>query len=259
VKQGVKEFQLIAQDLTYYGKDIYDKYNLAELVNRIADIDGVEWIRLHYAYPTHFPLDVLKVIRERENVCNYLDIALQHSSDSILKKMRRNITREETIQLIRTIREEAPGIHLRTTMMVGYPGETVPDFDDLLDFVQAMRFERLGAFAYSEEEGTYAAIHYQDTVEEEVKQERMETLMRVQEVIAGQINEAKTGQTLKVMIDREESDFYIGRTEYDSPEVDPEVLIDKSRKLTAGEFYPVRITGTQSYDLLGSTAINKPC
>jgi ribosomal protein S12 methylthiotransferase len=253
VKQGVKEFQLIAQDLTYYGKDIYNQYNLAELVRRISDIAGVEWIRLHYAYPTHFPLDVLPVMREKENVCKYLDIALQHSSDAMLKKMRRNITKKETIQLLHTIREEVPGIHLRTTMMVGYPGETEEDFADLLDFVKEMRFERLGAFPYSEEEGTYSAIHYKDTVAKEIKQQRMDGLMAVQESIAAEISEAKTGQTLKVIIDREDADFYIGRTEYDSPEVDPEVLITKNRKLRTGEFYPVKITGTQLYDLLGNT------
>jgi ribosomal protein S12 methylthiotransferase len=256
VKQGVKEFQLIAQDLTYYGKDIYNKYDLAELVNRISDIQGVEWIRLHYAYPANFPFDVLKVMREKENICNYLDIALQHSSDAILKRMRRNSTREETIQLLHTIREEVPGIHLRTTMMVGYPGETEQDFADLLDFVTSMRFERLGAFPYSEEEGTYAAKQYKNTVNEEIKQQRMETLMNVQETIAGEISESKIGKTLKVMIDREESDFYVGRTEYDSPEVDPEVLIEKNRPLVVGEFYPVKITATQLYDLLGCVTAN---
>ncbi|GHT47340.1 ribosomal protein S12 methylthiotransferase RimO [Bacteroidia bacterium] len=256
VKQGVKEFQLIAQDLTYYGKDIYKKYNLAELVRRISDIAGVEWIRLHYAYPTHFPLDLLPVMREKENVCKYLDIALQHSSDAMLKKMRRNITKQETIQLLRTIREEVPGIHLRTTMMVGYPGETEEDYADLLDFVKEMRFERLGAFPYSEEEGTYSAIHDKDTVDKKIKQQRMDELMNVQESIAAEISEAKIGQTLNVIIDREDADFYIGRTEYDSPEVDPEVLIAKNRKLKTGEFYPVKITGAQLYDLLGSTLEN---
>jgi ribosomal protein S12 methylthiotransferase len=256
VKQGVKELQMIAQDLTYYGKDIYNKYNLADLVRRISDIEGVEWIRLHYAYPAHFPLDLLPVMRERDNVCKYLDIALQHSSDAILKKMRRNITKKETIQLLRTIREEVPGIHLRTTMMVGYPGETEADYADLLDFVKEMRFERLGAFPYSEEEGTYSAIHYKDTIEKEIKQQRMDELMAVQEHIAGEINEAKIGQILKVIIDREEPDYYIGRTEYDSPEVDPEVLIDKNSRLITGNFYPVKIIGTQLYDLLGSMPAN---
>ena len=251
VKQGVKEFQLIAQDLTYYGKDCYGNYRLAELVNRIADIQGVEWIRLHYAYPVHFPLDLLPVMRERPQVCNYLDIALQHSNDMILKKMRRAITQQETVRLLHTIREAVPGIHLRTTMMVGYPGETDEDYADLLDFVKQQRFERLGVFAYSEEEGTYAATHYPETVSEAVKQQRLGDLMHVQESIAEAVSEAKIGQTLRVIIDREEAGFYIGRTEYDSPEVDPEVLIEKNSPLSIGRFYPVKITGIQSYDLVG--------
>ncbi|MCC8146800.1 MAG: 30S ribosomal protein S12 methylthiotransferase RimO [Bacteroidales bacterium] len=251
VDQGVKEFQLIAQDLTYYGRDIYKKYNLAELVNRIADIKGVEWIRLHYAYPTYFPVDILPVMRERENVCKYLDIALQHSSNNILKKMKRNITREETLGLLNKIREEVPGIHLRTTMMVGFPGETEEDFNDLLDFVKTVRFERLGAFPYSEEEGTYSAIYYEDNIKDEVKQQRMDILMGVQEKIATETNESKVGEELKVVIDREEPDFYIGRTEFDSPEVDPEILIDKGKELHIGEFYQVEVIGNQSFDLLG--------
>jgi ribosomal protein S12 methylthiotransferase len=254
VESGVKEFQLIAQDLTYYGKDIYDKYNLAELVSRIADIPGVEWIRLHYAYPSHFPMDLLPVMREKANVCNYLDIALQHSSDTVLKNMRRNTTREETANLLQKIREEVPGIHLRTTLMVGFPGETETDFADLLDFVKTQRFERLGAFTYSEEEGTYAAEQYPDNLSEEVKQHRLEALMHAQERIATEISEAKIGKILQVIIDREEADFYIGRTEFDTPEVDPEVLIKKSLSLEIGNFYSVLITGTQSYDLLGEIA-----
>ena len=252
VKQGVKEFQLIAQDLTFYGKDLYKKYNLSELVEKLSDIDGVEWIRLHYAYPTSFPLDLLNVMRERHNVCKYLDIALQHSSNSMLTRMRRNISREETIRLINKIREDVPGIHLRTTMMVGHPGETEDDFNDLKNFVQEMRFERLGAFPYSEEEGTYSEIHYKDDIKENIKQQRMDELMRIQEQIAFEINESKVGKTLKTIIDREESDFYIGRTEYDSPEVDTEVLIDKKKSLVVGAFYPVKITGTQSFDLMGT-------
>ncbi|MDR1683463.1 MAG: 30S ribosomal protein S12 methylthiotransferase RimO [Candidatus Symbiothrix sp.] len=251
-RQGVKEFQVIAQDLTYYGKDIYSRYNIAELVDRLSDIEGVEWLRLHYAYPTHFPLDLLPVIRNKPNVCNYLDIALQHSSDAMLKKMRRNITKTETIELLQKIREGAPGIHLRTTMLAGHPDETEADFEDLLQFIINQRFERLGAFAYSEEEGTYAAKHYTDNVAEELKQQRLDRLMRIQETIAGEINEAKIGQTLKVIIDREENGFYIGRTEYDSPEVDPEVVIAKTKSLETGRFYAVRITGSQSYDLLGT-------
>lgn len=254
VQSGVKEFQLIAQDLTYYGKDIYSNYNLAELVSRISDIPGVEWIRLHYAYPTHFPMDLLPVMREKANVCNYLDIALQHSSDAVLKNMRRNTTRKETSELLQRIRDEVPGIHLRTTLMVGFPEETEQDFADLLDFVKTQRFERLGGFTYSEEEGTYAAAHFPDAISEVTKQSRLEELMRVQEKIAEEISEKKVGQTLQVIIDREEADFYIGRTEFDTPEVDPEVLIKKSLSLTLGNFYSVKITGTQTYDLLGVIA-----
>ena len=256
VKQGVKEFQLIAQDLTYYGKDIYKKFNLAELLKRISDVEGTEWIRLHYAYPALFPLDVLTVMRERDNICNYLDIALQHSSDAMLKRMRRNISQKETRELVQTIRQEVPGIHLRTTMMVGHPGETEADFADLLDFVKEMRFERLGAFIYSEEDGTYSCKHYKDDVEPEIKNRRLDELMTVQEQIAQEIGESKIGQTLKVIIDREEPDFYIGRTEYDSPEVDPEVLIEKTQALIPGKFYPVKITGSQVFDLFGSVEYN---
>jgi ribosomal protein S12 methylthiotransferase len=250
-QRGVKEYQLIAQDLTYYGKDLYRQDRLGELLQRLSAIDGVEWIRLHYAYPADFPMDILPVMRSHDNICNYLDIALQHGSDSILNRMRRRITRKETVELLQTIRREVPGIHLRTTMMVGYPGETGEEFAELLDFVREMRFERLGAFTYSEEEGTYAAQHYRDDIDPSVKQQRLDQLMRVQEAIATEINESKVGQTLKVIVDREESKFYIGRTEYDSPEVDSEVLIEKNIPLTAGDFYPVRITGVQSYDLLG--------
>ena len=251
VKQGVKEFQLIAQDLTYYGKDIYKKYNLAELLKRISDVKGVEWIRLHYAYPVLFPMDILTVMRERDNICKYLDIALQHSNDAILKRMRRNISQKETRELLQIIRREVPGIHLRTTMMVGYPGETEEDFVDLLNFVKEMRFERLGAFLYSEEEGTYSHKHYKDDVENKIKNRRLDELMAVQEQITQEIGESKIGQTLKVIIDREEYDFYIGRTEYDSPEVDPEVLVEKTQTLISGKFYPVKITGTQLFDLTG--------
>jgi ribosomal protein S12 methylthiotransferase len=251
VKQGVKEFQIIAQDLTYYGKDLYKAFKIAELIERISSIPGVEWIRLHYAYPAQFPMDMLRVMRENHNVCKYLDIALQHSSDSMLKIMRRNISREETIRLLKAIREEVPGIHLRTTMMVGHPGETDEDFADLVDFVKTMRFERLGTFIYSDEEGTYSNLHYKDTIDSETKEKRMNILMNIQEQIAGEINETKTGKTLKVIIDREEADYYIGRTEYDSPEIDAEVLIEKTQKLTTGDFYNVLITGTQFFDLSG--------
>jgi len=252
VKQGVKEFQLIAQDLTYYGKDIYRKYNLAELLMRISDIGGVEWMRLHYAYPASFPMDILTVMRERENICNYLDIALQHGSDAVLKRMRRNISQKETRELLQAIRREVPGIHLRTTMMVGHPGETEADFIDLLNFVNEMRFERLGAFMYSAEEGTYSCRHYKDDVDPEIKNRRLDELMTAQEQIAQETGESKIGKTLKVIIDKEDPDYYIGRTEYDSPEVDPEVLIEKTQRLIPGEFYPVKITGTQSFDLFGS-------
>jgi len=215
-------------------------------------VKGVEWIRLHYAYPATFPMDIPTVMREQDNICKYLDIALQHSSDAMLKRMRRNISRKETCELLQTIRREIPGIHLRTTLMVGHPGETEADFDDLLDFVKEMRFERLGAFMYSNEEGTYSNLHYKDDVEPEIKSRRMDELMTVQEQIAQEIGESKIGQTLKVIIDREEADFYIGRTEYDSPEVDSEVLVEKSQPLIPGNFYPVKITGTQTFDLFGS-------
>ncbi|MDR1119393.1 MAG: 30S ribosomal protein S12 methylthiotransferase RimO [Dysgonamonadaceae bacterium] len=251
-KQGVKEFQLIAQDLTYYGQDKYRKFALPELVEKISDVPGVEWIRLHYAYPAHFPLDLLRVMRERDNVCKYLDIALQHISDSMLKLMRRNISRQQTIELIRQIREEVPGIHLRTTMLVGHPGETEKDFRELLDFVRSTRFERLGAFPYSDEEFTYSNLHYKDDTPSEVKQERMEELMTLQAEIATAISEEKIGKTFEVMIDREEENFYVGRTAYDSPEVDPEVLVSKDKPLKTGNIYPVKISASQSFDLYGN-------
>ena len=251
VKQGVKEFQVIAQDLTYYGFDLYKRFALPELVERISDIPGVEWIRLHYGYPAHFPYDLLRVMRERDNVCKYMDIALQHISDPMLKNMRRNITKEETYELIRRMRDEIPGLHLRTTLMVGHPGETEQDYEELVDFVKSVRFERMGAFAYSHEEGTYSYTHYEDDVDDEVKQERLDYLMRIQERISADINNAKIGQTLKVIIDREEDDFYIGRTEFDSPEVDPEILISKEKELVLGGFYQVRINEAQAFDLYG--------
>ena len=255
IGQGVKEFQFIAQDLTYYGLDLYKRLALPDLVERIADIPGVEWLRLHYAYPALFPIALLRVMRERHNICKYLDIALQHSSDRMLKLMRRNINRAETIELLQTIRQEVPGIHLRTTMMVGHPGETAADFEDMLDFVKQQRFERLGAFPYSEEEGTYAYQHYQDKITPLVKQERMNQLMNLQEQIAIEQNEKKTGNTLRVIIDREEQEFYIGRSEYESPEIDPEILIDKQMKLTTGQFYTVSVYGTQSFDLLATVIV----
>lgn len=252
VTRGVKEFQFIAQDLTYYGIDLYKSMKLPELVERISDIKGVEWIRLHYAYPAHFPVDLLRVMRERDNVCNYLDIALQHISDRMLKIMRRNITKQQTYDLIKLFRNEVPGIHIRTTMMVGHPGETEEDFNELVDFVKEMKFERLGAFPYSHEEDTYNDKNYSDDVPASIKQERMNTLMEMQEGIALSVNETKVGQTMKVIIDREDSDYFVGRTEFDSPEVDGEVLISKAKDLVVGEFYNVRIEAAYPFDLLGT-------
>ncbi len=252
VKQGVKEFQVIAQDLTYYGMDLYKKLMLPDLVKRLSDIQGVEWIRLHYGYPTHFPEELLTVMRERDNVCKYLDIALQHISDKMLKLMRRNITKEQTYGLLEKIRSEVPGIHLRTTLMVGHPGENDEDFEELVAFVRKARFERMGAFAYSHESGTYSYINYEDNIPDDVKSERLEYLMRVQEKISAEINDAKVGKTFKVMVDREENDFYVGRTEFDSPEVDPEVLIGKESVIPkTGEFYNVKITGSLPFELYG--------
>lgn len=255
VDQGVKEFQLIAQDLTYYGFDLYKRMALPELVERLSDLPGVEWLRLHYGYPARFPWDLLRVMRERENVCKYMDIALQHISDRMLKQMRRNITKEETYELLDRMRREVPGIHLRTTLMVGHPGETDEDFEELVEFVRKTRFERMGAFAYSHEEGTYSYRQYEDTIPDEVKQERLDYLMRIQERIATEINEAKVGQSFKVILDREEKDFYVGRTEYDSPEVDPEMLITKDRLLTPGQFYTVKVENAQAFDLYGKVLI----
>lgn len=253
VGQGVKEFQIIAQELTYYGIDLYKAQRLPELVERMAEIPGVEWIRLHYAYPTHFPTDLLRVMREHDNVCNYLDIALQHISDNMLSRMQRHITKAETLELIDTMRREVPGISIRTTLMVGFPGETEKDFDELMDFVRAARFDRMGAFAYSEEEGTYAAKHYRDDVPEEVKEQRLDRLMMLQEDIATELSENKVGQTLKVIVDRQEGEYFIGRTEADSPEVDCEVLIarNEDEPLVIGNFYNVKITGSEEFDLYG--------
>ena len=251
VSQGVKEFQLIAQDLSYYGMDLYKSFKLAELVDRLADIEGVEWLRLHYAYPAKFPFDVLKVMRERENVCKYLDIALQHISDNMLQKMRRHVTKQETLELISRLREEVPGIHLRTTLLVGHPGETEEDFEQLVDFVREAKFERMGAFPYSEEEGTFSGDNYEDDIPEDVKQSRVDKLMAVQQEVSLEVNRGKVGQVLKVVIDREETDYFIGRTEFDSPEVDPEVLVEKSLALEIGQFYDVEITGAEEFDLYG--------
>ena len=258
VKDGTKEFNVIAQELTYYGIDIDGKQHIAELIERMADIPGVEWIRLHYAYPAHFPWDLLRVMREKKNVCNYLDIALQHISDHMLQRMQRHVTKEETYELVRRLREEVPGIHIRTTMMVGFPGETEEDFEELKAFVKWARFERMGAFAYSEEEGTYSEQHYEDDVPEEVKQQRLDKLMRIQQTISAEQEAEKVGKILRVIIDREEGAYYVGRTEFCSPEVDPEVLIPmEERVLQIGAFYDVLITDSEEFDLYGTTVNEK--
>lgn len=255
VSQGVKEFQVIAQELTYYGVDLDGRQHIAELVEQMADIEGVEWIRLHYAYPAHFPWDLLRVMREKPNVCRYLDIALQHISDHMLSRMQRHFTKQETYELIERMRREVPGIHLRTTLMVGFPGETDEDFQELLAFTRWARFERMGAFAYSEEDGTYSADHYADDVPQEVKQQRLDKLMRVQQNISAEIEAAKIGQTLRVIIDRQEGDWYVGRSEFCSPEVDPEVLIPGNEDLTIGAFYEVRVTDAEEFDLYATTRV----
>ena len=268
VARGVKEFQIIAQELTYYGLDLYGERRITQLIEQMADIEGVAWIRLHYAYPTNFPWELLRIIREKKNVCRYIDVALQHVSDNVLSRMKRNITKQETYEFVERLRREVPGIHLRTTMMVGFPGETEEDFRELIDFVKWARFERLGAFAYSEEDGTYSATHYEDDVPEDVKQRRLDKLMRVQQNISAEIEAAKVGTVLPVIIDRIEGDYYVGRTEFCSPEVDPEVLIplrgvngseegvkgserDDSVALEIGNIYDVRITDSEDFDLYG--------
>ena len=252
VSQGVKEFQVIAQELTYYGVDLYKSQKLPELIEKIAQVPGVEWIRLHYAYPTHFPEDLFRVMRENDNVCKYMDIALQHISDNMLSKMRRNVSKAETYALIEKFRKEVPGIHLRTTLMVGFPGETEEDFEELKEFVQKARFDRMGAFAYSEEEGTYAGQNYEDNIPQEVKQARLDELMAIQQGISAELSQAKIGQESKVMIDRKEGEYYIGRTQFDSPEVDPEVLIKADgKRLLSGHFYQVLITDADDFDLYG--------
>ena len=255
VTQGVKEFNVIAQELTYYGIDIDGQQHIAELIEQMADIPGVEWIRLHYAYPTHFPWDLLRVMREKSNVCKYLDIALQHISDHMLSRMKRNVSKQETYELVEKLRQEVPGIHLRTTLMVGFPGETDEDFAELITFTKWARFERMGAFAYSEEEGTYSEQHYEDDVPEDVKQNRLDKLMRIQQNISAEIEAQKVGMTLRVIIDRKEGDWFIGRTEYCSPEVDPEVLIPASENLIVGDFYMARITDSEEFDLYATTKI----
>lgn len=248
---GTREFQVIAQELTYYGVDQDGKQGIAELIDRMAQIEGVEWIRLHYAYPAHFPWNLLEVMNKHKNVCKYLDIALQHISDNMLTRMRRNVTKEDTMRLIERMRREVPGIHIRTTLMVGFPGETDDDFNELVDFVKWARFERMGAFAYSEEEGTYSAENYKDNVPPEVKQKRLDKLMRIQQRISGEIEAEKVGTVMRVVVDRTEGDYYIARTEFCSPEVDPEVLIkaEDGRELQIGQFYDVRITDSEDFDL----------
>ena len=252
VSKGVKEFQIIAQELTYYGVDLYKTQNLPELIERIAQVPGVEWIRLHYAYPTHFPEELFRVMRENDNVCKYMDIALQHISDNMLTKMRRHVTQMETYALIEKFRKEVPNIHLRTTLMVGFPGETDADFEELKTFVRKARFDRMGAFAYSEEEGTYAAETYEDSIPEEIKQARLDELMAIQQGISAELSNAKIGQEFKVVIDRKEGEYYVGRTQFDSPEVDPEVLIkSEGKRLLSGHFYNVMITDADDFDLYG--------
>lgn len=250
VEKGVKEFNVIAQDLSSYGLDIYKRLALPELIDRMAEIDGVKWIRLHYAYPSEFPYEILDVMARHSNVCNYLDIALQHINNDVLKNMRRHITKEETLSLIRTIREKVPGIHIRTTLMVGFPGETEEAFNELKEFVREAKFERMGAFAYCEEDDTYAAKNFSDSIPQEVKESRLEEIMTIQEDVALESNQSKIGKTMTVVIDREEPDYFVGRTEFDSPEVDPEVLIDKDDRLTVGNFYDVEITDALPFELM---------
>lgn len=254
---GTKEFQIIEQELTYYGVDFDGKRHVTELISRMADIPGVEWIRLHYAYPNQFPMDLLDVIREKPQVCKYLDVALQHISDHMLTRMRRNVTKEQTLDFVKSIREKVPGIHIRTTLMVGFPGETEEDFKELMDFVRWARFERMGAFAYSHEEGTYGAKHYKDDVPEDVKQRRLNELMALQQDISAEIEAEKVGKTLKVIIDRKEGDYYVGRSEFCSPDVDPEVLIKAGKRLRVGNFYNVFITDSDEFDLYGEVTVCK--
>ena len=252
VSQGVKEFQLIAQDLSYYGLDLYKQLKLAELLQRLADIPGVEWLRLHYAYPVRFPFDVLEVMRQRDNVGKYLDIALQHISDNMLTKMRRNITKAQTYELLQRIREEVPGIHLRTTMLLGHPGETEQDVEEMKEFIRKIRFERLGAFAFSNEEGTFAYANYEDDIPAEIKEERVSQIMEIQQGISYEVNCSKIGKRMKVMIDRQDGEYYVGRTEFDSPEVDPEVLIPVTTPgVKIGDFYNATITDAADFELYG--------
>ena len=257
VSKGVKEFNVIAQDLSSYGMDLYGKMMLPELIERMAQISGVEWIRLHYAYPTQFPFGILPVMARHSNVCNYLDIALQHISDPVLTNMQRHITRQETLDLLARLRREVPGIHIRTTLMVGFPGEGEREFDELKQFVREARFERMGAFAYSEEAGTYAAQHFKDIVPIAVKQDRLDQIMAIQEQVSQEIQDSKVGQTVRVIIDREDEDYYVGRTQWDSPEVDPEVLIEKQKPLTVGNFYDVTVTQALPFELIARVCADR--
>ena len=250
VAEGVTEFQIIAQELTYYGLDLYGERKIPELIEKIAHIEGVKWIRLHYAYPNQFPMDLLRVMRENPNVCKYLDVALQHISTSVLSRMRRNTTKDETIEFVNKLRKEVPGITLRTTLMVGFPGETDEEFQELIDFVKWARFERMGAFAYSEEEGTYGAERYKDDVTQEIKQARLDKLMRVQQNISAELQADMIGKEILVVIDRKEGEWYVGRSQYSSPEIDPEVLLPvNEKKLIRGHYYNVKITGAEEFDL----------
>ena len=256
LKQGVKEFNVIAQDLSSYGLDLYGKLMLPELIDRMAQMEGVEWIRLHYAYPAQFPHEILDVMAKHPNVCKYLDIALQHINDRVLENMRRHINKEQTLQLLEEIRTKVPGIHIRTTLMVGFPGEDEAAFEELKQFIKDARFERMGAFAYCEEEDTFGAKNFEDSIPQEVKEARLSEIMELQETISLEINEAKVGQTMKVIIDREEPDYYIGRTEFDSPEVDPEVLVSKEKTLQIGQFYNVEIQEAMPFELIGRVTDN---
>jgi ribosomal protein S12 methylthiotransferase len=250
-KKGVKEILLIAQELSYYGIDIYGKSRLTDLISMISEIDGIEWIRLHYLYPTKFPYDILPVMRENPKVCKYVDMPLQHIANPVLKNMMRHVTREETEALIKRIKDEVPGVVLRTTMLVGFPGETEADFEELKAFIEEMKFERLGVFPFSNEDGTYANRHFKDDVPEEEKQERADEIMEIQQQISAELNRQKVGKTMKVIIDKKEGEFYVGRTEFDSPEVDGEVLVTSATELKNGDFVNVKITGSEDYDLFG--------
>jgi len=253
-KKGVKELLLIAQDLSYYGIDIYGKNRLAELIEKVSEVEGIEWIRLHYLYPTKFPMDILPVMRGNPKVCKYLDMPLQHIANSVLKNMLRHVTREETEALLGKIREEVPGVVIRTTMLVGFPGETEEDFEELKSFIEEQKFGRLGVFPYSEEDGTYAAQQFKDGLDQETKQERADEIMEVQQYISAELNQQKIGKEFKVIVDRKEGDYYVGRTEYDSPEVDGEVLINTDEELKKGDLVLVKVTGAEDYDLYGELA-----